>query len=93
VTAGDLAGRPDGWRATSATGLLPLCHEAITTWQPAEGRSGPPSSLALKPVRGRAKSMITIILARAGLLAGARLPSRVPSRRGPARLGYDPWPE
>jgi len=51
---------------TSATGLLPLCHEAITTWQQAEGRSGPPSSLALTSVRGLATSMITIILARAG---------------------------
>jgi hypothetical protein len=51
---------------TSATGLLPLCHEAIGTWQQVEGRDGPPSQLAITSVRTLATSMITVIQACTG---------------------------
>jgi Sulfotransferase family len=51
---------------TSATGLLPVCHEAISAWQQAQGRTGPPSALAIKSVRALATTMITIIQARDG---------------------------
>jgi hypothetical protein len=51
---------------TSATGLLPLCHEAISTWQQADGRDGPPSPLATQSVRALAATMITVFLARRG---------------------------
>jgi hypothetical protein len=51
---------------TSATGLLPVCHDAISAWQQAEGRTGPPSPLAIKSVRALATTMITVIQARGG---------------------------
>lgn len=51
---------------TSATGLLPVCHEAISAWQQAQGRTEPPSNLAIKSVRALANTMITIIQARDG---------------------------
>jgi Sulfotransferase family len=51
---------------TSATGLLPLCHEAVSTWQQAEDRNGPPSLLAISSVRALATTMITVIQARCG---------------------------
>lgn len=51
---------------TSATGLLPLCHEAISTWQRVEGRDVQLSSLAIKSVRALATPMISIIQARCG---------------------------
>jgi Sulfotransferase family len=51
---------------TSATGLLPVCHEAISAWRQAQGRTGPPSALAIKSVRALATAMITIIQARDG---------------------------
>jgi Sulfotransferase family len=52
-----------GLACTSATGLLPVCHEAISAWQQAEGRTGRPSALAIKSVRALATAMITYIQA------------------------------
>lgn len=51
---------------TSATGLLPVCHDALNTWRQAEGRSGPPSALAAKSVRTLAATIIAVIQAREG---------------------------
>lgn len=51
---------------TSATGLLPLCHEAIGAWQQAEGRNGPPSPLAIKSVRSLVTTICLVIQAHAG---------------------------
>lgn len=51
---------------TSATGLLPVCQDAISAWQQAEGRNGPPSPLAIKSVHALATSLITVIRARGG---------------------------
>jgi Sulfotransferase family len=50
---------------TSATGLLPLCYEALKTWQRIES-TGAPSQLAIKSVRALATAMITIIEANVG---------------------------
>jgi hypothetical protein len=33
---------------TCSTGLLPLCHSAMTTWQNVETRNSAPSQLAIK---------------------------------------------
>ncbi|HUA31244.1 MAG TPA: sulfotransferase [Streptosporangiaceae bacterium] len=51
---------------TSATGLLPLCCEALRTWQRIEGRTDVPSQLALRSVRALASTMITVIEANVG---------------------------
>jgi Sulfotransferase family len=51
---------------TSGTGLLPLCHEALSTWQRAEGASSAPSHLAIKSVRALAITIVTTIQAQAG---------------------------
>jgi hypothetical protein len=51
---------------TSATGILPLCHDAIAAWQEVDARVGPPSSLAIKSVRTLAATMIAAIQVRAG---------------------------
>jgi hypothetical protein len=51
---------------TSATGILPLCHDAIAAWQHVDGRAGPPSSLAIKSVRTLTAAMIAAIQVRAG---------------------------
>jgi hypothetical protein len=51
---------------TSATGILPLCHDAIAAWQQVDGRAGPPSPLAIKSVRTLAATLITTIQAQAG---------------------------
>jgi hypothetical protein len=51
---------------TSATGILPLCHDAIAAWQEVDARIGPPSSLAIKSVRTLAATMIAAIQVRAG---------------------------
>jgi hypothetical protein len=50
---------------TSGTGLLPLCHAAIATWQQAEGRETP-SPLAVKSVRTLLSTITTVIQAREG---------------------------
>lgn len=51
---------------TSGTGLLPLCAEAVGTWQQVDGRIGPLSLLAASSIRALVSNMITIILARSG---------------------------
>jgi hypothetical protein len=51
---------------TSGTGIIPLCHAAMTTWQQAEEPGRLPSALAIKSVRVLATQMITIIQARTG---------------------------
>ena len=48
------------------TGLIPLCHAALATWQQADDRSGPPSALAIKSVRALAGAMMVAIQARTG---------------------------
>jgi sulfotransferase family protein len=61
-----LARQPD-LACTSATGLLPLCEQAMTTWRNADGRAaGPPSRLAVTATRALAASIITSVLAREG---------------------------
>ena len=50
---------------TSGTGLLPLCHAAIASWQQAESRDTP-SPLAVKSVRTLLSAITTVILAREG---------------------------
>ena len=50
---------------TAGTGVLPLCHAAMTTWQRAEGRDSP-SSLAVKSVRALVGAITTVIQAGAG---------------------------
>jgi hypothetical protein len=51
---------------TSGTGLLPLCHSAVTTWQKVEDRGGAASALAMQSVRVLASTMAAVIQARAG---------------------------
>lgn len=51
---------------TSGTGLIPLCNAALHSWQQIEGRTGPPSRLALSSVRSLASAMLTAISAGAG---------------------------
>jgi Sulfotransferase family len=54
-----------GLTCTSGTGIIPVCAQAIATWQQVED-SAVMSSLAATSVRGLAGSMITCILAAAG---------------------------
>jgi hypothetical protein len=51
---------------TTATGVLPLCHEAIATWRRVDGGDGPPTALAVKSVRALATAVIATIQARVG---------------------------
>lgn len=51
---------------TAGTGVLPLCHDALSAWRRAEGRDGPASPLAVKSVRALVTSMITVIQASGG---------------------------
>lgn len=51
---------------TSATGILPLCHDALAAWQEVDARVGPPSPLAIKSVRALAATMIAAIQVRDG---------------------------
>jgi hypothetical protein len=51
---------------TSGTGLLPLCAEAVRTWQRVDGHAGPLPLLAASSVRALASNMITVIMARSG---------------------------
>lgn len=61
-----LEGHPD-LACTSATGLLPLCEQAVATWRNADGRrAGSPSALASAATRALAASIISSILAREG---------------------------
>jgi hypothetical protein len=50
---------------TSGTGLLPLCHVAITAWQQAESRDTP-SPLAVKSVRTLLSTITAVVQAREG---------------------------
>jgi hypothetical protein len=50
---------------TSGTGLLPLCHAAVTTWQRAEDRDAP-SHLAIKSVRTLLSTITAIMTSREG---------------------------
>jgi hypothetical protein len=51
---------------TSGTGLIPVCHAALATWQQADDRTGPPSALAITSVRTLAGAMMAAIQARTG---------------------------
>jgi hypothetical protein len=52
---------------TQATGILPLCHHAVTAWQSAEERGAAGTSpLAAASVRALCGGLVTAILARAG---------------------------
>jgi hypothetical protein len=57
--------RQPGLTCTSGTGVIPMCAQAVTTWQQVEG-SPAMSALAASSVRALAGSMITCILAAAG---------------------------
>jgi len=61
-----LEGRPD-LACTSGTGMLPLCEQALATWQSVDRRpSGQPSSLATTSTRAMTASVMIAILAREG---------------------------
>jgi hypothetical protein len=52
---------------TTGTGIVPLCDQAMTTWQAVEGRAeGTSSPLALASVRTFSAGLMTVILARDG---------------------------
>lgn len=51
---------------TSGTGILPLCHSAVVTWQSAERRQSDLSPLAAKSVRSMASMIIAVIQAQTG---------------------------
>jgi hypothetical protein len=46
---------------TCSTGLLPLCHSAMTTWQNVEARNTVPSQVAIKSVRSLVSTMLAVI--------------------------------
>lgn len=52
---------------TQSTGLLPLCHSAVSTWQNVENRGTAASHLALKSVRNLVNTMAIVVQS-----AGAR---------------------
>lgn len=51
---------------TCSTGLLPLCHSAMTTWQNVEARDNAPSRLAIKSVHSLVSTMLAVIRSGAG---------------------------
>jgi hypothetical protein len=52
---------------TSGTGILPLCHNAVTAWREVDGRAGEAfSPLAAASVRALTGGLVTAILARDG---------------------------
>jgi hypothetical protein len=56
-----------GLACTAGTGIVPLCDQAMTAWQAADGRAGAGfSPLALSSVRAFSSVLITAILAREG---------------------------
>jgi hypothetical protein len=56
-----------GLACTMATGILPLCHNAVSTWRTVNGRGGGGSSpLAVTSARALAAALMTAILAREG---------------------------
>ena len=51
---------------TQMTGVLPVCHSALTTWQQLEDRPGAPSALAIKSVRALIGTMLAVTYSAAG---------------------------
>jgi Sulfotransferase family len=51
---------------TYSTGLLPLCHSAMTTWRNVEARNAAPSQVAIKSVRSLVSTMLAVIRSGAG---------------------------
>lgn len=52
---------------TQGTGILPLCHQAVSTWQAVDGGAGAgPAPLAASSVRALCSTLVTAILAREG---------------------------
>jgi hypothetical protein len=51
---------------TEGTGMLPLCHSAMATWQRVEDRTGGPSALAIKSVRALIGAMLAVTYSAAG---------------------------
>jgi len=51
---------------TSGTGVIPICHAALSTWRTVEARDGAPSALAVRSVRALVGTMITVIQATSG---------------------------
>jgi hypothetical protein len=51
---------------TQMTGVLPLCHSALATWQQMEDRPGGPSALAIKSVRTLIGTMLAVTYSAAG---------------------------
>jgi hypothetical protein len=61
-----LAGFPE-LACTAATGILPLCHNAVATWQAVDGHGGGGlSPLAAASARALGAALMTAILARQG---------------------------
>ena len=48
------------------TGVVPLCHSALATWQRVEDRPGGSSALAIKSVRALIGAMLAITYSSAG---------------------------
>ena len=63
---GEMLSASPSLACTSGTGLIPLCHAAVSSWQQAEGQNRAPSALAIKSVRTLAATMVGVIQARAG---------------------------
>ncbi len=56
-----------GLACTGGTGILPLCHAAVTTWQTVDGRGGEGiSQLGAASARALSTGLVTAILARSG---------------------------
>ena len=57
-----------GLTCTGGTGILPLCHTALTTWQTVDGRDGTRGShrSVPRPARTLSTALVTTILARDG---------------------------
>lgn len=52
---------------TSGTGIVPLCHQAMASWQAVDGSAGgQPSPLAAASVKALCSGLMTVILARDG---------------------------
>jgi hypothetical protein len=63
---------------TQGTGLLPLCHSAVTTWQNLENRDTAPSPLAVKSVRSLVSVMATMLRTRTGAARWCETASAAP---------------
>lgn len=60
-----LSGFPE-LACTQQTGIVPLCHQALTAWQAADDRTEGMSPLAAASVRALCGGLVTAILARLG---------------------------